>query len=105
MFAPHRGGMPIVARQGRHDASTASVTVPAVPIDGARPSAVLLPSDDPTGREPAMAPHRTLALDAIEITRMLRDRPRDAGPWGEPAFAREVDLIRSQLAPIRTRPG
>ena len=34
---------------------------------------------------------------------MLRDRPRDAGLWGEPAFAREVDAIRRQLEPIRDR--
>ncbi len=39
------------------------------------------------------------------VTRTLRDHPRDADPWGEPAFAREVDLIRSQLAPIRSRRG
>ena len=32
----------------------------------------------------------------------LRDHPRDAGPWGEPAFAREVDAIRRQLGPIRS---
>ena len=37
------------------------------------------------------------------VTRTLRDHPRDADPWGEPAFAREVDLIRSQLMPIRSR--
>ena len=28
------------------------------------------------------------------VLRILRDRPRDAGPWGEPAFAREVETIR-----------
>ena len=46
-----------------------------------------------------------LALDALMVTRTLRDHPRDADPWGEPAFAREVDLIRSQLMPIRSRRG
>ena len=39
------------------------------------------------------------------ILRRLRDHPRDAGPWGEPAFAREVDLVRCHLAPIRSRRG
>jgi hypothetical protein len=34
---------------------------------------------------------------------MLRDHPRDAGSWGEPAFARAVDAIRHQLDPIRDR--
>jgi len=44
-----------------------------------------------------------LALDALRVLRDLRDRPRDAGFWGEPAFAREVDLVRRHLAPISTR--
>jgi hypothetical protein len=35
--------------------------------------------------------------------RRLRDRPRDAGPWGEPAFAREVDRVLRDLAPIVSR--
>ena len=34
---------------------------------------------------------------------MLRDHPRDTGPWGEPVFAREVDLVRGHLAPITSR--
>jgi len=46
-----------------------------------------------------------LVLDALVVMRTLRDHPRDADPWGEPAFAREVDLIRSQLMPIRSRRG
>ena len=41
----------------------------------------------------------------LDVLRILRDHPRDAGPWGVPAFAREVDLIRAQLAPIRDRRG
>jgi hypothetical protein len=31
--------------------------------------------------------------------------PATPGPWGEPAFAREVDRVRAQLAPIRDRRG
>jgi len=50
-------------------------------------------------------PQRELPRDALLLLRNLRDRPRDAGPWGEPAFAREVDRIRAQLAPIRDRRG
>ena len=66
---------------------------------------VLLPSGEPTGLGPVQVPNRMLALDALMVTRTLRDHPRDADPWGEPAFAREVDLIRSQLMPIRSRRG
>ena len=65
----------------------------------------LLPSGDATGLGPVQVPDRMLALDALMVTRTLRDHPRDADPWGEPAFAREVDLIRSQLMPIRSRRG
>jgi hypothetical protein len=53
----------------------------------------------------ALVPHRALALDALSLLRYLHDRPRDADLWGEPAFAREVDLVRGQLAPIRSRRG
>ena len=66
----------------------------------------LLPSGGPPDRpRPAPTPQRELPRDALLLLRSLRDRPRDAGPWGEPAFAREVDRIRAQLAPIRDRRG
>jgi hypothetical protein len=64
---------------------------------------VLLPSGGAARAVPASAPHRALALDALAVLRILRDHPRDAGSWGEPAFAREVDAIRHQLDPIRHR--
>ena len=66
---------------------------------------MLLPSGGAARVAPAPAPHRALALDALAVLRILRDRPRDAGLWGEPAFAREVESIRRQLAPIRDRRG
>jgi hypothetical protein len=97
--------MPIVARLAGPDASTASLTGTETSIGGTSSPGVLLPSGDATGLGPVQVPHRTLALDALMVTRTLRDHPRDADPWGEPAFAREVDLIRSQLMPIRSRRG
>src|SRR4051794_5670562 len=60
----------------------------------------------PVHRHRATGPsQRDLPRDALLLLRSLRDRPRDAGPWGEPAFAWEVDRIRAQLAPIRDRRG
>ncbi|MFL5648712.1 MAG: hypothetical protein ACJ776_10005 [Chloroflexota bacterium] len=61
----------------------------------------------PPGRPASVirTPQRELPRDALLLLRSLRDRPRDAGPWGEPVFAREVDHIRTQLAPIRDRRG
>ena len=97
--------MPIVARLAGPDATSASSTATDGTLGGAASSGVLLPSGDDAGPGPAAAPHRTLALDALLVTRTLRDHPRDADPWGEPAFAREVDRIRGQLAPIRSRRG
>ena len=105
MFGAHLGAMPIVARLAGPDAIAASLTATDAPIAGASSPGALLPSGDPTGLGTVQAPHRTLALDALMVTRTLRDHPRDADPWGEPAFAREVDLIRSQLMPIRSRRG
>ena len=58
-----------------------------------------------TARAAIRTPQRELPRDALLLLRNLRDRPRDAGPWGEPAFAREVDRVRAQLAPIRDRRG
>src|SRR4249919_3271897 len=69
--------------------------------------AVMSIATRPPDRPPTTlrAPHRDLPRDALLLLRGLRDRPRDAGSWGEPAFAREVDRIRAQLAPIRHRRG
>jgi hypothetical protein len=95
--------MPIVARQpgsgptaGRRSGDEPSSGRIAPPED-------LLPLGGASVSAPALAPHRALALDAFLVLRTLRDRPRDAGFWGEPAFAREVDLVRAHLAPIRSR--
>jgi hypothetical protein len=105
MFRAHRGDMPIVARLAGLDATAALAAAGDASLGGASSPGALLPSGDRTGLGTVQAPHRTLALDALMVTRTLRDHPRDADPWGEPAFAREVDLIRNQLMPIRSRRG
>jgi hypothetical protein len=76
-----------------------------VSIGSSAPPEDLLPSGGVPAPAPAPAPDRTLALDALRVLRILRDHPRDAGSWGEPAFAREVDLIRGHIAPIVSRRG
>jgi hypothetical protein len=62
-------------------------------------------AEEPVRRTRTRAPHRDLPRDVLLLLRSLRDRPRDAGSWGEPVFAREVDRVRAQLAPIRDRRG
>lgn len=69
------------------------------------PLAVLLPSSGAQAPAPAPAPHRALALDALRLRRGLRDPLRRAERWAEPAFAREVELVRLHLAPLRRRSG
>jgi hypothetical protein len=104
MSGGDRWVMPIVARQPGSPPSTVGRSGGASPAGDQASPEDLLPSGGPMAAS-ALAPHRALALDALQVVRKLRDRPRDAGPWGEPAFAREVDLVRAQLAPIRDRRG
>jgi hypothetical protein len=104
MCEPQATDMPIVARPPGPAGNTASRASDLDTV-GAAQSEELLPSGGAARLDPAPAPHRVLALDSLHVLRTLRDHPRDAGPWGEPAFAREVDLVRRHLAPIRSRRG
>lgn len=63
----------------------------------------LLPSSGALAPAPAPAPHRALALDAYRLRRSLRDASRRPDEWADEAFAREVELIRRHLAPLRQR--
>jgi len=46
---------------------------------------------------------RALALDALHVTRLLRDSPRRPERRARPRFPAEVKQIRRHLAPVRTR--
>lgn len=83
---------PAVPRSG----GEASVGDPP-PLDGLLPSSGFLAS----ARAPA--PHRALALDALRLRRGLGDPRRRPTCWGDAAFAREVELVRCHLAPLRNR--
>ncbi len=67
------------------------------------PLEVLLPSSGALAPAPAPAPHRALALDALRLRCGLRAAGRRPVEWGDAAFAREVDLVRCHLAPLRNR--
>ena len=95
--------MPSVARRSRSEPSGVGRTDDDATTGRRPPPGVLLPSGGAARAVPASAPHRALALDALAVLRILRDHPCDAGAWGEPAFAREVEAIRHQLDPIRNR--
>jgi len=44
-----------------------------------------------------------LALDALHLLRRYRGTVAADAAWSDPAFSREVESVRSQLAPIRSR--
>jgi hypothetical protein len=48
---------------------------------------------------------RALALDALRLGRVLRDRSRWPASWSEPGFGAEVERLRRQMARITTREG
>jgi hypothetical protein len=79
-----------VSRSGREPA-----------IGSSSPPAALLPSGGASA--PVPAPHRALALDALRLRRGLRDPHCRPEPWSDEAFAREVELVRRHLAPLRNR--
>jgi hypothetical protein len=72
-------------------ASPAGAPVPAAPV--IPPS--LIPAH--------AAADRALELDAERLLRLLSLRRGRPPRWGAPAFAREVDLVRAHLRPIRER--
>jgi hypothetical protein len=67
------------------------------------PSGDLLPSDGTLARDPALAPTRVLALDAVRLLRRWHAHPPAPDPWSDPRFLADVDAVRGQLQPIRTR--
>jgi hypothetical protein len=104
--------MPIVTRLPEADVGDVAAT--EHPVAGSRPggdtigtaappSGVLLPSGGTPAPGPVPAPTRALALDALRLLRCLRDPARVPARWAEPAFGREVDLVRAHLAPVRSR--
>jgi hypothetical protein len=48
---------------------------------------------------------RVLAAEALRLRPWLEDPGRRPATWSEPAFAREVALVRAHLAPIRSPAG
>jgi hypothetical protein len=57
----------------------------------------------PPAFEPA-SPARALAMVALAVLRRSKQPAARPAGWSVPGFAREVDLIRLHLAPIRSRP-
>lgn len=67
------------------------------------PEATTLVAIDPAPA-PKLAPDEALDLDAARLVRLLDLRTGLPSRWTAPAFCREVDLVRSHLRLIRSRP-
>ena len=101
--------MPILTRQpeATDEPAIHLATVPrpgGAPLGSSMPSpADLLPSGGTLAPAPVPAPARALALDALRLLRRLRDPARRPARWSQPSFAREIELVRAHLAPLRSR--
>jgi hypothetical protein len=101
-----------VPTRTRQPGATESVTSHPVadprPGDGEvgmqRPSTEeLLPLRALLAPAPVPAPARALALDAMRVSRALRDPTRRPARWAQPSFGAEVELVRRHLAPVQSR--
>jgi len=86
--------MPIVAHRPGDPRSVAS-----------SPSGVLLPPDGETLPIQPPVPTRALAAEARWLAPHLEASRRSPAAWSDPAFVREVALVRAHLAPIRSQAG
>lgn len=110
MTLPDARGMSIASRPPGTDGPA-----PLAPGSGQRPggesafgsslSSVgeLLPPAGSLARDPVSAPTRALARDARRWRRYAADPIARPARWSEPAFQRELTVIRAHLAPLRTR--
>ena len=96
----------------RQPGTTESVT--SHPVTDPRPGDASLGMQSTSAKEllplrallapaPVPAPARALALDAMRISRALRDPARRPARWAQPSFGAQVELVRRHLAPVRSR--
>jgi hypothetical protein len=97
--------MPMVAREPGPHQSPVLRSGHEPTIGTSAPPADLLPPGGGPAAAPAPAPDRALALDALRLLRGLRDPRQRSVNWSDPAFAREVELVRCHLAPLTGRNG
>src|SRR4029079_13892033 len=101
MLSAEHDGMPTVVRPpGSHPTAVSSFCGASA---GSPPLEDLLPSSGALAPAPAPAPHRALALDALRLRHGLRETGRRPATGNDASFAREVELIRCHLAPLRNR--
>jgi hypothetical protein len=95
--------MSIVAHLPRLDPLTGSRLGGASPVDSSEPPKELLPDGGSLAPAPAPAPERVLARDALRLIRLARTAGPAAIPWSGNDLPAEIEDIRRQLVPIRSR--
>ena len=95
--------MSIVAHLPRPDPLTGSRVGGDDPVDSSRPPTVLLPEGGSFAPAPASTPERVLARDALRLIKLARTAGPAPTPWSGPDLSAELDLIRRQLEPVRSR--
>jgi hypothetical protein len=104
MSLRHGPGVPTDARlTGSDPLGEWSPVDDRAPAGAATSSGSLLRADGASSRGPALAPHRALALDALELLRRFGGTVAADAAWADPAFERQVEEVRHQLGPIQSR--
>jgi len=96
-------GMSMVVRPPDSRPPRGSRTGDDTALDGLGPSSGFLPQDGAPVPAPAPTPQRALALDALQVLRRMRGSIPTDTVWDDIAFGRQIDAIRRQLEPIRSR--
>jgi hypothetical protein len=92
-------GVASTARRGGR--RSIGIAAPA-PGDLLPPGDLLVPAPSPAPAS-GTTPQRALASDALRLLRQVRDPARRPQRWSDQALARDIELIRRHLAPLRTR--
>ena len=96
-------GMSMVARPPGARPPRGSRTGDEPAIDVLGPSSGFLPQDGAPASAPAPTPQRALALDALQVLRRMRGSVPTETIWDDISFGRQIDAVRRQLEPIRSR--
>jgi hypothetical protein len=105
MSRPDDAGMSIDVREPGSHPKRGPRAGDGTTIGDLRLSGDLLPSGGAPAPAPAPTPQRALALDALHLLRHLRGTIAAGPAWSDVSFGRQVEAVRRQLAPIRSRAG
>lgn len=103
MPAPETPIMSIATRPTGPDLASGSWDAGEPRIDSSQPPKVLLPDGGDPVPALAPAPETALARDALSLIRAARPGGPPGSTWLDVAMSPDVDAVRDQLRPIRSR--